>query len=1006
MTWTAVALNQWLCPGDRIRVGAKSRTGLTLENDTLLRLDEYTNVTISRSDEDGASWLSILKGIAHFISRVKGSFRIETPYVNASIEGTEFVVSVDDAATEIVVFEGVVVASNSAGSINLAANQSGRAGRDQTPVRTTLANPRDAVTWTLYYPPLPGEPDPAYALAHQAITAIAQNRLNDAIEFARQAIAENSGSAAAYMAQSYVDQAQFDIAAALKHSTRAAELAGDDALTQARLAEVLLMNGELRAAQETADKAVALNPNLSLTHTVLGFSSLRKVSLDSAKAAFKKAIELDSSAPLPHLGLGLAMIRHGELEAGRKELEVAVLLDPNSALMRSYLGKAYYEETRDRLASDQLAMAKLLDPNDPTAWFYDSILLQSENRPVAALRAQQQAVRLNDNRGVYRSRQLLDQDQAARNTATGRIYTDLGFEKLAVKQGAKSLAQAPDNFSAHRFMADINSTQPQRRRAVESDLLQSKLLQPLTAHTLRPQLSGLQLADGPARLSYNEFNPLFAQSGPSVLIDGFTAGNSTWGDDVIASYMHNRFSISLAQYHYESDGFRELDWLDKDTKSAFLQVDLTPSTMVQFEYSDDEQENGDLNQHFFATDSAPEFREEKEGRSRRFGFRHAFSNRSTLLGNYARTDTTRHARSNSRESTATEAENRNRELQWIFSANRANLIFGGNQLNRDTSLDSIFSFPGVPDVITAVNSDYKYSSIYAYGYLSPIPNLALTLGASYSRDEVSRITTNFSGIRDNGNDENQLNPKLGLVWDITDRTSVRAALYRERPLITTLATLEPTQIAGFNQIYDDFQETLVNDARRAGLGVDTAASDSVALGISTLFSDLRGLRYGEVPSENIEIELDRQLLNAYLYYTINEDWLLNLEYELDRFKSNDDSGLGQKLVKLKTHKLPVTLRHYFYNAFSASVTSTYYTQKGTYRGDIEAKDNFWLVDANITYDLPKRLGKLSIGAKNLFDKDFNFEDIQHNTWFNPDQSNNIGELSTERIVYGEFSIQF
>ncbi|MCU7813552.1 MAG: FecR family protein, partial [Candidatus Thiodiazotropha sp. (ex Notomyrtea botanica)] len=178
--WKSVHQGDHFCPGDRLRLGANSRAGLTLHNETLLRLDEHTSVTINAPAEDGASWLDLLKGAAHFISRITNSFQVRTPYVNASIEGTEFVVNVKDAETDITVFEGVVVASNDAGSLELTANQSGRATSNQAPVHITYANPRDAVAWALYYPPLPEQPDAADNLAQQTVTAIAQNRLEDA----------------------------------------------------------------------------------------------------------------------------------------------------------------------------------------------------------------------------------------------------------------------------------------------------------------------------------------------------------------------------------------------------------------------------------------------------------------------------------------------------------------------------------------------------------------------------------------------------------------------------------------------------------------------------------------------------------------------------------------------------------------------------------------------------------------------------------------------------------
>ena len=105
-----------------------------------------------------------------------------------------------------------------------------------------------------------------------------------------------------------------------------------------------------------------------------------------------------------------------------------MILDPNNSLVRSYMGKAYYEEKRDKLAASQLAIAKELDPNDPTPWFYDAIRKQTVNQPVDALGDLQKSAELNDNRAVYRSEFLLDDDAATRNASASAVYDDLGFE--------------------------------------------------------------------------------------------------------------------------------------------------------------------------------------------------------------------------------------------------------------------------------------------------------------------------------------------------------------------------------------------------------------------------------------------------------------------------------------------------------------------------------------------------------------------------------------------------
>ena len=297
----------------------------------------------------------------------------------------------------------------------------------------------------------PGNSD-AYAL--QAIIAVVQNDKEQALTLATRAVELDQASSTARLALSYAQQAHFNIEDALASVQKAVELDPENALAWARLAELHMSTGYLDRALEAAQRAADLNPLLSKTQTVLGFAHLTQINTEAAKAAFAQAIELDQADPMPRLGMGLAKIREGDLEEGRIELEIAASLDPANSLIRSYLGKAYFEEKRYNLAGTQFDLAKALDPNDPTPWFYDAIQKQTQNRPVEALRDLQKSIDLNNNRAVYRSKLLLDQDQAARGSSLARIYDNLGFEKRALMETAKSLSLDPANHSAHRFLSD------------------------------------------------------------------------------------------------------------------------------------------------------------------------------------------------------------------------------------------------------------------------------------------------------------------------------------------------------------------------------------------------------------------------------------------------------------------------------------------------------------------------------------------------------------------------
>ncbi|HID82597.1 MAG TPA: TonB-dependent receptor [Thiotrichales bacterium] len=669
------------------------------------------------------------------------------------------------------------------------------------------------------------------------------------------------------------------------------------------------------------------------------------------------------------------------------------------------MGKAYYEEKRSGLASEQFAMAKDLDPNDPTAWFYDSILLQSENRPVEALQAQQKAIALNDNRGVYRSRQLLDKDEAARNTASARIYSDLSFEKMAINEGTKALENAPENFSAHRFMADINATQPQRSLAVESELLQSKLLQPLNTHTLRPQLSDLQLADGPARFSYNEFNSLFTHSGPSLLIDGFIAENSTWGEDVIVSYLHNRFSITLGQYHYESDGFRELDWLEKDTLTAFAQFDITPDTMIQVEYTDDDQKNGDLNQHFF-TDlfSNPDFKAEAERQDIRLGIRHQLSPGSLILGNILHSDNTFDQEFGFINTLADDKLD-NGELQWISTFNDIKTIIGGSA----TDFESIITGGG------NITVEQEYNRFYLYAFVPIMQEVKLTIGATYTTfDETVNRAFNLPNgdvlsLPSEDKDEDQINPKLGITWDITPATTLRLSAFREARRFDDDLTLEPTQISGFNQIFNDFSSKVIVDSKRYGFAIDHKINLNLYTGFSVLSAD-RSSEANTATGEKRLFDSNRELAEGYLYYTPNKNISVKVDFDYENY-SEPKEAFPPNILSLKTYRVPVGIKYYHSDKLSTEILATYYNQNGSYllpdQTEITGQDNFWLFDSSITYNLPNRIGKITLGGKNIFNTSFNYEDRSNNTAFlSSKQDTNFYELSPERIIYGKFILHF
>jgi hypothetical protein len=152
--WASATLETSLCEGSSIRVGAQSRAAISLINDAVLRLDENTTMRLVNiiEEEEEQSLLDILRGAIQSFSRKPKKLMVNSPYLNGSIEGTEFVFRVTDEQTEITVFEGTVVASNSQGESSVTAGESVVAQQGQAPTKRILVNPRNEVTWGLNYP--------------------------------------------------------------------------------------------------------------------------------------------------------------------------------------------------------------------------------------------------------------------------------------------------------------------------------------------------------------------------------------------------------------------------------------------------------------------------------------------------------------------------------------------------------------------------------------------------------------------------------------------------------------------------------------------------------------------------------------------------------------------------------------------------------------------------------------------------------------------------------------
>lgn len=1035
-----------LCAGETIGVARDARATVQLQQaDTVLRLDAESRLEIAPGQEEGSGFVRLISGTLYFLSQVRRSLTIETPYVTAGVDGTEVLLRVGQD-TDILVIDGDVALSRGGVPLpeRLVAGQEIRVSSDSATPGGDPAAPgqpwrllaADRLAWTLSYPPvvdaagtgqIPQTVEAArllqrgqvaeaaavlgtigaetreagLAAALRATILVPQGQLEPAADAARVAVRLAPDAASPRLAWSYVWQARFNLDEALEDAELAVKFEPANGLARARLAEIHLMRGERAAALREAEAAAALE-DTSLARAVQGFARLAALDTTGALDAFDAALARDDGNPTAYLGKGLALIRRNQIEEGRAQIEVAAALDPTSSLTRSYLGKALDAENRSTKAAEQLAIAKALDPSDPTPWLYDALLKQRDNRPVAALRDLDRSIALNDNRAPFRSRLLLDQDVATRSAELGQIYRELGLEAQGADAGARALTADPGNAGAHRLLADSYRGVPRLEVARTSQLLQSQLFDPLSASPLQSSMPyadlNLVTRGAASEVGFNEYGSLFRSDGVKAAVTGAVGSFDTVTGEAIGTATAGRTVLSASQFYYRTDGFRQNADQHHDLTSIFGQTALTPELSVQAEYRRRRTDMGDIVMNF----SPDDFLDPKERKinqdTARLGLRYQTSPASTFIGSLMYSDRRESLNQVQEEqgvAVTSDFDNKSDgvifELQHIYQAQRVRLVSGGgtSDIERDQKRRNGFvpPPPGGDPPPTDQTSDIDQHNIYGYLDLHWPDPVTWTFGLS------------LDSVKSDSFDKTRLGPKIGVRYELSEALQLRAA-YTDSTMrfLLTDQTLEPTQVAGFNQLFDDFSGT---HAKRVGIGADLRLNERW---FATIEASRRWLDTPESTSgtDSTDFETQREMLVlGSLNWLATDSWTFGITPSFDRFEfssANDDEPR-----EVTTLKSPLSARYFDPSGFFgiARVTPFWQSVERPSGTSNQGDGGDLLVDLAAGYRLPRQRGVLSIEVNNLFDSDFRYQDENYRT-----REDFTSGMLPERSVFARATFNF
>ncbi len=654
--WLPATIGEILVLNEKVRTGKLSRATVRLSNEHLLRVNEKSQLVILPSLVEGRPvGVDLEKGEIYLHSRgLPTELGLKTPVVTGLPRGTEFRVRVEeDGTTTFTMFDGEVELTNEHGSLRLANGEQAIVERGRAPRKTAVIEAKSTIQWCLYYPGVlylpelrlsaadervlrksldayergdllgaldqwPGHYRLASAggMLYRAMVVLAVGQVDDARHLlaaiakdtpGRRAIEEmieavnyieskavrEPATASEWIARSYYEQSRGRLESALAAAVRATEIAPAFGYAWARVAELHFSFGKTNAAVKALDRGLQLAPRNAQAHALRGFLLAAQNRIGEARQSFDQAIALDGALGNAWLGRGLTAIRQGHEAEGRSDMQVAAALEPNRSILRSYLGKAFSQVGQKENANRELERGKLLDPNDPTPWLYSAIQRKQENRYNESVDNLERSMDLNDNRRIYRSRFLLDQDRAIRGTNLATIYLNEGMTDQSVREAVRAVNSDYSSAAAHLFLANSYDAlrDPTRvllryETAWFNELLLSNLLSPVGGGSLSQYVS------------QQEYSKLFEKDGVGIssLFDYRSTGQIREAASAYGTMGNLSFAIDgLYQYNR---GVRLNNSLSNLETTATFKFQLGPQDSIFLQTSFTNLSTGDVFQRY------------------------------------------------------------------------------------------------------------------------------------------------------------------------------------------------------------------------------------------------------------------------------------------------------------------------------------------------------------------------------------------------------------------------
>jgi Tfp pilus assembly protein PilF len=644
------------------------------------------------------------------------------------------------------------------------------------------------------------------------------------------------------------------------------------------VAELEFSFGQIGAAQEALNKSLALAPRNAQALALQGFLLAAGNRPRRALEWFDRAIAVDGALANAWLGRGLCRIRLGQHAAGAEDLLVAAALEPQRALLRSYLGKAFADAGDDLRAGKELELARKLDAQDPTGWLYSALLKQQENRINQAISDLEAAQTRNENRSLFRSRLLLDEDRAVESANLASIYRDAGMTDVSLREAAHAVTYDYANAAAHLFLSDsYNELRDPTRFNLRYETVWFNEL--LLANLLSP-VGGGRLSQ---HVSQQEYSALFQQDGP-----GFA--NSTLGrsDNKSVTELFSAFgTFGWTSYSFDLDyqhngGVRPNNDLDDVEWYTTIKQQLSAHDTVMALVKYEDYHSGDNFQYYDPSQARRHFRFDEYEQPIVIGmYHHEWAPGIHTLALGGRLDGEQHfsdlkarqllliqdftGATYASDSEPFDINYHNQieiytaEINQIVQLNRLTLSVGARYQPGDIHTQVVFTNPpglvpflfNQPSDRTNVSAGFERFTGYGYATVEPLDRVWLIGGFAYD-DLTYPRNFRYPPVSPGEDHRSSLGPKAAAVWQITPEATVRGIFTRSLGGVTLDESfrLEPAQLAGFPQAF----RTLISESAAGSVEAPKYETWGGALDLK-----FPSRTYGGVQFEHLESNVRRSI---------------------------------------------------------------------------------------------------------------------------------------------------